>query len=202
MVVPQVTLKSISLMLLLTLAMVAGALAGSPPYVPQATYPADGAVDIPLYLDGSGGRLDWTGGDPDGDVILYHVLLGTSSPPAYYGASIYTQTPIMGLPLFPGETFYWTILAEAPDGSTQSDIFSFTTWDAFGAECGDVNYYQGIDISDLVYLVDYMFGGGPPPVPFYCLGDVNCDGTQDISDITYFVAWMFGGGPPFCEWCC
>ena len=201
MVVPQVTRMAAGFVLLLALAVVSSA-GATPPYEPQVVYPPDGAVDVPLYLDPSGGRLDWTGGDPDGDQVLYHVFFGTSSPPPFYGSNLNTHIPIMGLPLFPGDTYYWTILAESPDGSTQSDIFSFTSYNAWNAECGDVNYYQGRDISDLVYMVEYMFGGGPQPMPMWCLGDVNCDGALDISDITYFVNWMFGGGPPPCDWCC
>lgn len=30
---------------------------------------------------------------------------------------------------------------------------------------GDIDYSGGVDVSDLVYLVDYMFNLGPPPVP-------------------------------------
>jgi hypothetical protein len=50
------------------------------------------------------------------------------------------------------------------------------------------------DISDLVYLVQYMFQGGPPPaVPEEA--DVNGDGSLDITDLVYLVDWMFTGGP-------
>ena len=62
---------------------------------------------------------------------------------------------------------------------------------------GNVNYDQGdvIDISDLVYLVDYMFiGGAPPP----CFEEADIDGSSgiDISDLVYLVDYMFNGGPP------
>ncbi|MDH3892256.1 MAG: PKD domain-containing protein [candidate division Zixibacteria bacterium] len=54
-----------------------------------------------------------------------------------------------------------------------------------------------IDISDLVYLVDFMFTGGPPP-PCPEAGNVDgsIDGTIDISDLVYLVDFMFTGGPP------
>lgn len=56
---------------------------------------------------------------------------------------------------------------------------------------------QVIDISDLTYLVAFMFGGGAPP-PCMEEGNTNgsVDGLIDISDLTYLVAFMFGGGPP------
>lgn len=59
---------------------------------------------------------------------------------------------------------------------------------------GDPN--DEIDISDLDYLVSFMFDGGPAP-PCMEEGNINgsADGLIDISDLTYFVAFMFGGGP-------
>ncbi|MFH1686653.1 MAG: thrombospondin type 3 repeat-containing protein [bacterium] len=61
---------------------------------------------------------------------------------------------------------------------------------------GNVNGYVGdaIDISDLVYLVNYMFNGGPPP-PIYEEADINGDGGIDIVDLVYLVNYMFNGGP-------
>ncbi len=61
---------------------------------------------------------------------------------------------------------------------------------------GNVDYDAGdnIDISDLVYLVDYMFNQGPAPV---CLeeADIDATGGIDISDLVYLVDYMFTGGP-------
>ncbi len=64
---------------------------------------------------------------------------------------------------------------------------------------GDVDYNGGsnsINISDVLYLVNYFFLGGPaPPCPDQA--DVNNDGDQliDIKDITYLVDYMFLNGP-------
>jgi len=67
---------------------------------------------------------------------------------------------------------------------------------------GDIDYQlNGIDISDLVYLVDYMFNQGPPP-PCFEEADVNCDGSLDISDLVWIVDYMFTGGPPPCRCDC
>ena len=63
---------------------------------------------------------------------------------------------------------------------------------------GDLNHSDGpipADISDLTYIVDYIFGGGPPPV-CYAEGDLNASGYVDITDLTYLVDFIFGGGPP------
>ncbi len=66
---------------------------------------------------------------------------------------------------------------------------------------GDVNHdgAPNIDISDLVYMVDYMFTGGPPP-PCMEEGDIDASGGIDISDLVYLVDYAFNGGslPPPC----
>lgn len=62
---------------------------------------------------------------------------------------------------------------------------------------GNVDYDAGdaIDISDLVYLVDYMFTGGPPPLCFEEADMAASCGTLDISDLVYLIDYMFVGGP-------
>jgi len=66
-----------------------------------------------------------------------------------------------------------------------------------GFHCGDVNGSGNelIDIADLVYLIAWMFSGGPEPQP-YLSGDCNGDSSTDISDVVCFAAFMFTGGPP------
>ncbi len=72
-----------------------------------------------------------------------------------------------------------------------------------GAIRGNVDYDGGdqIDISDLVFLVDYMFTGGAAPV---CWEEADINGSSggvsgpadiDISDLVYLVDYMFTGGP-------
>jgi len=59
---------------------------------------------------------------------------------------------------------------------------------------GDVNGDGTLDITDLIFLVDYSFGSGPAPA---CPeeADVNGDGTVDITDLIYLVDYSFGTGP-------
>jgi len=58
---------------------------------------------------------------------------------------------------------------------------------------GDVDGSGAVDISDLVYMVDYMFTGGPPPCVMDAF-DVSGDCIGDISDLVYKVDYMFTGG--------
>lgn len=63
--------------------------------------------------------------------------------------------------------------------------------------CGDIdNSGAGPDISDLVYLVDYMFNDGPPPTVMEAADVNNSGGDLDIADLVHLVDYMFTGGPP------
>ncbi len=50
------------------------------------------------------------------------------------------------------------------------------------------------NISDMTYLVSFLFSGGPEP-PCFEEGDVNADLSINISDMTYLVSYLFSGGP-------
>jgi glucose/arabinose dehydrogenase len=70
------------------------------------------------------------------------------------------------------------------------------------AECrccenrGDINANMvGPDVSDLVYLVTFMFQQGPAPP---CIDNADINGDEngpDVSDLVYLVTFMFDGGP-------
>jgi hypothetical protein len=67
---------------------------------------------------------------------------------------------------------------------------------------GDVNDDSKVSISDIVYLINYLFKFGPPPQcppsPYLICGDPNCDGKVSISDIVYLINYLFKFGPPPC----
>jgi len=64
---------------------------------------------------------------------------------------------------------------------------------------GDVDHsgQLPVDISDLIYLIEYMFDGGAEPL---CQeeADINGDGllTIDIADLVHLIDYMFQDGPP------
>lgn len=64
---------------------------------------------------------------------------------------------------------------------------------------GDANSDGGVNIADIVYLVNYLFKTGPLPLPILDSGDANCDGGVNVADIIYLVAYLFKAGPkPAC----
>ena len=65
---------------------------------------------------------------------------------------------------------------------------------------GDIDGTVGITVSDVTYLVEYLFNGGPPSVPEE-LADVTCSDGINIGDLTYLVNYLFSGGTPPPECC-
>lgn len=66
--------------------------------------------------------------------------------------------------------------------------------------CGDADGNQIVNISDAVYLISYIFGGGPAPEPLLA-GDADCNQIVNISDAVYLISYIFAGGPAPCENC-
>ncbi len=64
--------------------------------------------------------------------------------------------------------------------------------------CGDADASEGVDIDDVVYLISYIFSGGPQPSP-YESGDADCSGSVDIDDVVYLVNYIFSGGNAPCD---
>jgi hypothetical protein len=81
---------------------------------------------------------------------------------------------------------------------SQADCNHNGIGDACEYICGDANNDGAVDISDVVYLVAYIFSGGSPPLPLLA-GDANCDSMVDISDVVYLIAYIFAGGSAPCS---
>lgn len=63
---------------------------------------------------------------------------------------------------------------------------------------GNANGDYGINMADVVFIVNYLFIGGPAPCPYHS-GDANCDGMVDLSDVVCLVNYLFCGYPIPCS---
>ena len=67
---------------------------------------------------------------------------------------------------------------------------------------GDADCNGGVDAGDLVYILNYLFRGGPPTCvlgTYGWAGDVNCDGEVGPGDVVYLINYLFRqGNPPPC----
>ncbi|MEZ5359940.1 MAG: dockerin type I domain-containing protein [Candidatus Zixiibacteriota bacterium] len=60
---------------------------------------------------------------------------------------------------------------------------------------GDPNHDGSVNVGDAVYIINYIFRGGPAPVPFLA-GDVNGDSSINVGDAVYLINYIFKDGPP------
>lgn len=93
-----------------------------PPYEPSNPSPANNSVDQNLVLN-----LSWTGGDPNGDPVVYDVSFGTTPSPPMIAMNL-TVTSYNPGALASNITYFWKIRAtDAYGASTEGPLWSFTT---------------------------------------------------------------------------
>ncbi len=66
--------------------------------------------------------------------------------------------------------------------------------------CGDANGDRIVNVSDAVYLINYIFKNGEEPMSFET-ANVNCDGSVNVSDAVYLINYIFKGGDSPCSLC-
>jgi hypothetical protein len=98
------------------------------------------------------------------------------------------------------EITVYTINAE-DDNAINDTLMAVTVSDSESAfVCGDANSSLSVDIDDIVYLISFIFSGGPPPAPVES-GDPDCSGGVDIDDVVYLINYVFASGPEPCLDC-
>lgn len=91
-----------------------------------------------------------------------------------------------------GRTYYWKVEAFDDFGAvtTSNQVSNFQTW-----LLGDANGNGKINVGDAIFIVSYIFRGGPAPEPIK-VGDVNGDCAINVGDAVYLVSYIFRSGPP------
>ncbi|MCP4566468.1 MAG: hypothetical protein GY841_02675 [FCB group bacterium] len=62
-----------------------------------------------------------------------------------------------------------------------------------GCLCGDCNGDEAVNVGDPVWLINYIFKGGPAPVDMVC-ADVNSDTSVNVGDAVYLINFIFKSG--------
>jgi len=142
-----------------------------------------------LYIDAGSGYVAMDMYD-DG---LHHDELADDD---IYGVAI--------APLLEVSTAYYYVNAEDASATSQLDppnateiVYNFVTT-AAPYICGDANSDEAVNVSDAVYIINYVFAGGDPPDPIES-GDANCDGTCNVSDAVWIINYVFTGGNDPCD---
>ncbi len=118
-----------------------------------------------------------------------------------YGLTINSSTgELSGTPSFAAQYFF-TIRVFDSDTPAKADTVDFSVnITAPPYICGDADASGGISIGDAVFIINYIFGGGPAPVP-EAAADADCSGGVSIGDAVYLINFIFGGGPAPCAAC-
>ncbi len=147
-----------------------------------------------IYLD----SLDWFWQD-EGTIYWLNIsaILDPSIPGQWGWKSSIEHFNDDAVWAFLGE-YFWVEMYEPPDFVQSLDL-SFVITGGEEDTCanqfpGDVNGDGFIDISDVTFLISWLYTGGPnPPVP--ANADVNGDCCVDQEDIDYLTAFLTTGGP-------
>jgi hypothetical protein len=129
-------------------------------------------------MNASGGTGPYSWSDLNGD------LVGT-------GLTLSSGGLLSGTPAHTGQIDFTANVQDEAGGSTSS-AYSFKVY-----LNGDADGSDTIDVSDVVYVIAYIFSGGPAPVPTG-KGDTDCSNSIDISDAVFLISYIFSGGPAPC----
>lgn len=138
------------------------------------------------------GRYDVPGA-PEGHVLLgYSVLTGLVNP---------GFRPLARIDLhLSAAAFDRTIELEwlniAPDSTHMAVDVSFEGWELNLSPChvtvpGDVNNDHRVTSTDVIWMINHLFKGGPEPVLCSATGDANCSGDLTSADIIRLVGYIF-----------
>lgn len=118
-----------------------------------------------------------------------------------YGLAFDTSTAtIQGTPTWPS-VFYFTIQVSSSDVPPLVEARGLSIAVAPPPYiCGDANGNALVNVSDVAYLINYIFNSGPAPSPVEA-ADVDCNGLVNISDVVYLVSYVFSGTPQPCAGC-
>jgi hypothetical protein len=164
--------------------------ANAAPSTPMAPVgPAHGAATKP-YLFSAAAT------DPDDDPLYYRFYWGDGTQSEWLGPYPSGDSCTAGYGWSVDGSFAVRAKAKDPCGA-ETDWSPMATIDLELA--GDANDDGKVNVGDAVYIVTYVFRGGPAP-PVMDAADSNCDGKVNVGDAVYLVSYIFRSGPaPGCS---
>jgi Dockerin type I domain len=155
---------------------------------------------IPLYkLSGSPISYDFGMSSRDCDPIVLETVSVISSP-----GSDPINEPSMVDGIFswiPDQseigTWVFEVYAEDEYGAGGSCEVEIIVTDDI-TSCGDANSDSEVNVSDAVFLINFIFAGGAAPANWEW-ANVNCDGAINVSDAVWIINYVFVGGAAPCE---
>jgi hypothetical protein len=93
-----------------------------------------------------------------------------------------------------------SVIVEWPSGVTDfmTDVSINQFLTIIETQCGDADGDGGLNMLDILYLIGYLYKGGPAPDPLWP-ADVDNSDSVDMLDILYLISYLYKGGPePVC----
>jgi HYDIN/CFA65/VesB-like, Ig-like domain/PQQ-like domain/Dockerin type I domain len=161
----------------------------TPPSTPTVDGPAEGIIDAVL-------EYEFLSIDPEAHDIYYYVEWGDGQIEDWigpYASDLKVQVNHTYTALGTN-----TIRAKAKDQLGMESSWSENVIVTIKAFCGDASNDGEVNVSDAVWIINYVFVGGDPPNP-YEAGDTDCSGSVDVSDAVWIINYVFVGGNDPCD---
>ncbi len=154
------------------------------------------AIEDTIFI-GNVNEFNILGVDP-ADVMINGTIPATSvtvleSHPGFMGPVLQVLFPAKDFIENLGVIYGQSTQQYTVTGSTYEETeFSFEGEIEFiGHLLGDVNGDDKIDLLDILYLIDYIYGDGAAPLPGVEFGDVNRDGDVNLLDILKIIEIVY-----------
>ncbi len=120
---------------------------------------------------------------PAGDGTLLRINFVYNSPP-----------PVSGFTLVDTTRFDSFVFSAVTSAGAYVPTITSGTLQVNGGVRGDADGNFQLTIADPVFLINYVFAGGPAPALYN--GDADSSGAISIADAVFLINFIFGGGPP------
>ena len=165
------------------------AVLNSPPYAPTIDGETSGSVNVSY-------TFDFLTTDPESNDIYYYVEWGDGQIQDWIGP--YESNYMLKLDHTYTATGNFEIRSKARDTFNMEGPWSAVHPISISFNCGDANDDGKVNVSDAVYIINFVFSQGNPPDPLE-VGDVNCDTKVNVSDAVYLINYVFSSGNPPCD---
>lgn len=118
-----------------------------------------------------------------------------------YGLTFHSGTPsyLDGIPNYTADfSFQMQVMDSSVPPKADTTRIYISVVEPQSYTCGDANSDDDVNVSDAVYIINYVFIGGTAPDPM-ASAEVNCDGSVNVSDAVYIINYVFIGGNAPCD---
>ncbi len=141
--------------------------------------------------------------DPDGSISQY--VWSVTSP--FYGSVLWSagDSAMVVSEYYSPTNFGYLGLVVRDNFSEASAAYTLnmsaiTRYSASECICtwrpGDADWSHAVSVADAVYIINYVFSGGPSPRPVMMAGDADCNAAISLADAVYVINYIYSGGQP------